>query len=81
MATAISRRSSLTMNTSQPSSGLIHRHPVFDLSITPNDAEKAFTLAKTEDQLGQAESQLRLFAERVVPEVRASLMEKTITLR
>ncbi len=33
-------------------SGLTRREPVFGLSITPNNADKAFTLAKTADQLG-----------------------------
>jgi alkanesulfonate monooxygenase SsuD/methylene tetrahydromethanopterin reductase-like flavin-dependent oxidoreductase (luciferase family) len=31
---------------------LVRRKPVFGLSITPDDVEKAFTLAKTGDQLG-----------------------------
>jgi alkanesulfonate monooxygenase SsuD/methylene tetrahydromethanopterin reductase-like flavin-dependent oxidoreductase (luciferase family) len=31
---------------------LVHRKPVFGLSITPDNVEKAFTLAKTADQLG-----------------------------
>lgn len=32
--------------------GLTHREPVFGLSITPNNAENVFTLAKTADDLG-----------------------------
>jgi alkanesulfonate monooxygenase SsuD/methylene tetrahydromethanopterin reductase-like flavin-dependent oxidoreductase (luciferase family) len=53
MATATSRRSSPTMTTSQKTpSEPIHRHPVFGLSITPNDAAKAFTLAMAADRLG-----------------------------
>ena len=30
----------------------VHREPVFGLSIVPNNAEKAFTLARTADELG-----------------------------
>jgi len=33
-------------------SGLAHREPVFGLSITPDNVEKAFTLAKEADELG-----------------------------
>jgi hypothetical protein len=52
MVTADSKRSSPTMtDTWKASSGLTHTEPVFGLSITPNNAEKAFTLAKTADQL------------------------------
>jgi alkanesulfonate monooxygenase SsuD/methylene tetrahydromethanopterin reductase-like flavin-dependent oxidoreductase (luciferase family) len=34
------------------SSNLTHRQPVFGLSITPDNVEKAFTLAKAADELG-----------------------------
>lgn len=38
--------------TQKDSSNLARREPVFGLSITPDNVEKAFTLAKTADQLG-----------------------------
>jgi hypothetical protein len=75
MVTADSKRSSPTMtNTWKASSGLTLREPVFGLSITPNNADKAFFWPSEGDEEGQ----LRLFAERVVPKVRTSLIEKTI---
>jgi alkanesulfonate monooxygenase SsuD/methylene tetrahydromethanopterin reductase-like flavin-dependent oxidoreductase (luciferase family) len=53
MATLTSKRSHGTMTSTQKApSGLTHREPTFGLSITPNNAEKAFTLAKAADQLG-----------------------------
>jgi alkanesulfonate monooxygenase SsuD/methylene tetrahydromethanopterin reductase-like flavin-dependent oxidoreductase (luciferase family) len=38
--------------TQKDSSNSAHRKPVFGLSITPDNVEKAFALAKTADQLG-----------------------------
>jgi alkanesulfonate monooxygenase SsuD/methylene tetrahydromethanopterin reductase-like flavin-dependent oxidoreductase (luciferase family) len=53
MATLTSKRSHGTMTSTQKApSGLTHREPTFGLSITPNNGEKAFTLARTADQLG-----------------------------
>src|SRR6267143_3454554 len=39
-------------STEKDSTSMAHREPVFGLSITPDHVEKAFTLAKTADQLG-----------------------------
>jgi alkanesulfonate monooxygenase SsuD/methylene tetrahydromethanopterin reductase-like flavin-dependent oxidoreductase (luciferase family) len=53
MATLTSKRAHGTMtSTEKAPSGLTHREPTFGLSITPNNAQKAFTLAKAADQLG-----------------------------
>jgi len=38
--------------TEKDSTSMAHREPVFGLSITPDNVEKAFALAKTADQLG-----------------------------
>lgn len=46
-------KSAVTISkTQKDSSSLTHGKPVFGLSITPDNAENAFTLAKTADELG-----------------------------
>jgi alkanesulfonate monooxygenase SsuD/methylene tetrahydromethanopterin reductase-like flavin-dependent oxidoreductase (luciferase family) len=53
MATLTDAKSRATPNKTQKDSlSLAHREPVFGLSITPDNVEKAFTLAKIADQLG-----------------------------
>jgi alkanesulfonate monooxygenase SsuD/methylene tetrahydromethanopterin reductase-like flavin-dependent oxidoreductase (luciferase family) len=53
MAAATATKSRETMGRTQKDpSSLTHREPVFGLSITPDNVEKAFTLAKTADELG-----------------------------
>jgi alkanesulfonate monooxygenase SsuD/methylene tetrahydromethanopterin reductase-like flavin-dependent oxidoreductase (luciferase family) len=50
-ATATKSRPTLSSTERDPSPST-HRELVFGLSITPNDAEKAFALAKTAEELG-----------------------------
>ncbi len=52
-ASMTAMKSRATMDrTHKNTSGLTYRDPVFGLSITPNNVESAFTLAKTADELG-----------------------------
>jgi hypothetical protein len=53
MAAAPATKSCATSSRTQKDlPGLTHREPVFGLSITPDNVEKAFTLATSADELG-----------------------------
>ncbi len=53
MASVTATKSRATMSRAREDfPSLTHRDPVFGLSITPDNVENAFTLAKTADDLG-----------------------------